>query len=247
MCTLPDTVVTLERALELKRAGLIAAAVGLDDVDPARHDELRGYPGSHDEAVRALRIFREAGIFTYVNVCATQRMVRSGDLSRYAELVKDLGVGFIQLLEPRPCGGYLNAPPGVLLTEDDRRQLLHFFRQMNTDRGYRDYPVVHYVAFAESPAQRGCMMGGLSHLCIDSRGNVNPCVFLPVTFGNIMEEDFETIYRRMRVAIPHPLHKECPSLQLQATLRHKMETESVMPVPHGMIETEWQEMFLDGP
>jgi MoaA/NifB/PqqE/SkfB family radical SAM enzyme len=89
------------------------------------------------------------------------------------------------------------------------------------------------------------MMGGLSHLCIDSRGNINPCVFLPVTFGNIMEEDFQSIYRRMRVATPHPLHKECPSRQLQATLRHKLETEDVIPVPHGMIEAEWQEMFRE--
>jgi len=237
--------VSMERAVELKRAGLIAAAVGLDDVDPARHDALRGCRGSHDEAVRALRIFRAAGIFTYVNVCATQRMVRSGDLRRYAELVRDLGVGFIQLLEPRPCGGYLNAPSGVLLTEDDRRRLVEFFLQMNTGKRYRRYPVVHYVAFAESPAQRGCMMGGLSHLCIDSRGNVNPCVFLPVTFGNIMEEDFQTIYRRMRKAIPHPLHKECPSLQLQSTLKNRVETEGAMPVPHRMIETEWQTMFQE--
>ena len=45
--------VTLERARELRRAGLIAAAVGLDDVDPARHDRLRGSAGSHQQAVRA--------------------------------------------------------------------------------------------------------------------------------------------------------------------------------------------------
>jgi hypothetical protein len=87
------------------------------------------------------------------------------------------------------------------------------------------------------------MMAGLSHLYIDSRGNVNPCVFLPVKFGNITEEDFEPIYRRMRCAIPRPLHVECPSLQLQATLRKTVSTDGGMPIPYPVIEDEWQAMF----
>jgi MoaA/NifB/PqqE/SkfB family radical SAM enzyme len=236
--------VTEDRAVRLKEAGLIAAAVGLDDVDPERHDELRGFRGAHHEAVSALRHFRKAGIFTYVNVCASPAMIRARDLWRYAELVKRLGVGFIQLLEPRPCGGYLQPREGVLLSKDERRQLVEFFRLMNTHRNCRDYPIVHYVAFAESPEQRGCMMGGLSHLYIDSRGNVNPCVFLPVTFGNIMNNDFGTIYARMRKAIPEPLHQECPSLQLQLTLNAHAHRNGGMPVEHRAVRKEWEEMFL---
>lgn len=235
--------VTIERATLLKRAGLTAAAVGLDDVDPVRHDRLRGYEGAHDEAVKALQIFRSAGIFTYVNVCATPAMVRSGDLWRYAEFVGNLGVGFIQLLEPRPCGGYLHANDGSLLAPEDRLELEDFFHQVNTRRRYHNYPVVHYVAYAESPAQRGCMMGGLSHLYIDSRGNVNPCVFLPVSFGNVIEEDFEPIYRRVRAAIPRPLHKQCPSLQLQPVLIEQSRKSGEMPVAYHSIRAEWETMF----
>lgn len=235
--------VTAERAAALKAAGLTAAAVGLDDVDRTRHDHLRGHDGSYDDAVQALDIFREAGILTYVNVCATPELVRSGGHWRYAQFVRDLGVSFIQLLEPRPCGGYINAPTAALLTDRDRDQLVEFFRGLNGLTRYREYPIVHYVAYAESPAQRGCMMGGLSHMYIDSRGNVNPCVFLPVTFGNIMEEDFETIYGRMREAIPHPLHAECPSLQLNSTLRAKQAERLDMPVPYAAIKAEWHNMF----
>ncbi len=235
--------VTAERAIALKDAGVVAAAVGLDHADRTMHDELRGYKGSHNDAVLALRIFREAGILTYVNICATPEFVRSGGLWHYAEFVRDLGVGFIQLLEPRPCGGYINAPPDVLLTQDDRTQIVEFFRQINTRRRYRDYPIVHYVAYAESSAQCGCMMGGLSHMYIDSRGNVNPCVFLPVTFGNVVEEDFEAIYSRMREAIPRPLHRECPSLQLQSILKKRQAEDGGMPVPYQTIKDHWQAMF----
>ncbi len=235
--------VTLERAIALKEAGLTAAAVGLDTPDRSTHDMLRGREGSFEEAVSALRIFREAGILPYVNACATPGMVRSGGLWRYADLVKNLGGAFIQLLEPRPCGGYINAPAEMLLTPSDRAEAVRFFHAMNNQKEFRHYPMVHYVAYAESPAQRGCMMGGLSHMYIDSRGNVNPCVFLPVKFGNIIDEDFETIYGRMREAIPRPLHAECPSLQLHAVLKQKQSNGSGMPAAFEVLKPEWQAMF----
>jgi MoaA/NifB/PqqE/SkfB family radical SAM enzyme len=235
--------VTPERAAALRQAGLTWAAVGLDGPDRTLHDTVRGVEGAFDEAVRALRIFRSAGVLPYVNVCATPELVRNVGLWRYAEFAKEQGVAFIQLLEPRPCGGYINAPGEMFLTEEDRKQVAGFFCAINGQKKYRDYPMVHYVAYAESPARLGCMMGGLSHMYIDSRGNVNPCVFLPVTFGNIQEEDFEEIYGRMRKAIPRPLHAECPSLQLHATLRRKKAEDSLMPLPYSAVKNEWQNMF----
>ncbi len=235
--------VTPERARELHRAGLIAAAVGLDDVDPERHDILRGFRGSHQQAVRALKDFFEAGVFTYTNMCVTRELVRSGDLWRYFDLVKDLNVGMIEMLEPRPCGGFASRSNDALLTRDDRNTVMDFFLRGNTARTFKEYPLIYHVAFTEAPEQAGCMMGGLSHLAIDSKGNVNPCVFLPVTFGNILKDDFAVIYARMRRAIPRPLHKECPSLALAETLLQKGRGPEGFPIPHASIEKEWETMF----
>jgi MoaA/NifB/PqqE/SkfB family radical SAM enzyme len=235
--------VAFEKATMLKDAGLTAVAVGLDDVDELRHDALRGYRGSFRDAVNALMIFRDVGLFTYVNMCATKELIHSGDLWKYFDLVKSLDVGFIQMLEPRPCGGYLQNGNEVLLVDNDRKTLKRFFEDGNSKRQFRDYPIIYYVAHAESPEQAGCMMGGLFHFHIDSAGNVNPCVFLPVTFGNIMQEDFTTVFRRMRDAIPRPLHMECPSLQLGGILKEKLARGSRMPVPYPVIEKEWREML----
>jgi MoaA/NifB/PqqE/SkfB family radical SAM enzyme len=86
-------------------------------------------------------------------------------------------------------------------------------------------------------------MGGLSHLHIDSLGNVNPCALLPVTFGNILEEDFTAIYERMRKAIPHPLHKECPSITLGKVLEARSDGGRLSPVPFESVSQEWQALF----
>ena len=232
--------VTRKRARLLREAGLTAAAVGLDDVVEARHDRLRGRPGSYRQALQAVDWFREEGILPYLNMCLTRTLIRSGDLWRYLELAKKANVAFIQMLEPRPCGGFLGNAADVLLTEDDRAAVMRFFEATRDRRQYRNTPIVYYVAYTEPPRQMGCMMGGLSHFAIDGQGNVTPCVFLPVGFGNILSEEFETIYNRMRKAIPHPVRATCPSLLLGRTLMKEAVRGTAMPVPHEIIREEFE-------
>jgi len=235
--------VTAERALELNEAGLSASAIGLDDVNPKRHDTLRGFKESYKEALQAIIYFQEASVLTYINLCLTKDLIRSGDLRKYFELAKDFNVGAIRFLKPKPCGGYLFEDRGELFSEEDRRVTTEFFIEANEAKKYRDYPLISYEDYVEAPERLGCMMGGHTHFHIDSLGNVEPCVFLPVSFGNITEEDFLDIYKRMREAIPAPLHKQCPSIYLAEKIRARRNKGEVLPVPYRDIETEWQQML----
>jgi MoaA/NifB/PqqE/SkfB family radical SAM enzyme len=232
-----------EKALALKDAGLKAAAIGLDDVNPDRHDELRGYKGSYKEAIQAIKYFYEADVFTYLNLCLTKDLVRSGELWKYYELAKDLKAGGIRLLEPRPCGGYLSHKADNLFSENDRKVTTEFFLKSNRAKKYKDYPFVSYQAYLEDPSRLGCLMGGHTHFHIDSLGNVEPCVFLPISFGNIMEEDFSDIFKKMRKAIPHPLHKQCPGVSLAEKIKMKKNNGIPLPIPYREMEKEWQQMF----
>jgi MoaA/NifB/PqqE/SkfB family radical SAM enzyme len=231
---------TLGRARELKQAGLTAAAVGLDDVDPKRLDALRGRPGAFSEAVRSLGYFNQAGVLTYTNICLTAPLVRSGGLWEYYELVRDLNVGFVQILEPRPTGGYAGRDPDDLFSMSDRKAVQDFVRTGNGSRKYRNYPPLVYVADIESPENLGCIMGGLSHFSIDSTGNVIPCVFVPIGFGNILQEDIPTIFRRMRAAIPMPIRKGCASLLLKDVVAAGAET-----IQYTAVREKWGAALFD--
>lgn len=235
--------VTQEKALQLKNAGLTAAAIGLDDFNPIRHDNFRGYPGAYKEATQSLEHFRNAQIFTYTNMCLQKELVHSGNLWNYFKTIKDLQVGAVVLLEPKPCGGYLSKNADHLFSEQDRNTVTEFFKTANQKKEYKDYPLVSYMAYFESAQRFGCLMGGLSHFNINSLGDVQPCVFLPVSFGNILEEDFLNIYHRMRRAIPHPLRKQCPSVYLAKTIRAKKNQGIALPIPYSEIEPEWNQMF----
>lgn len=231
--------VTPDKAHALKKAGLHAAGVGLDDVDPGRNDAFRGYKGAHEQAIQAIGYFREAGIFPYVNTCLTKELVRSGDLHAYFELMKNLGVGIVRWLEPKPCGAYMNKNAPDLFSEEDRKVVTDLYIRANAGTSYKNFPLISYEAFAEAPENMGCMMAGHSHLYIDSMGNVEPCVFFPVTFGNILNEDFPIIFERMRKAVPEPLHVTCPSVQLNNPIKCKKDSGIPLPIPFEELTQEF--------
>jgi len=237
---------TPEKVAALLEAGLAGVGVGLDDFEPARHDALRGHEGAFQDAVRALRLFAEAGILTYVNACLSKALVRSGGLWRFYDLLSELGVGGVQLLEPKPCGGYANRQVETLFGPEDKEATLRFFEVSQRSKRHRRHPAVYYPAHMEAPGNLGCMMGGLSHLHIDGLGNVEPCVFVPVSFGNVNETSFTEIYRRMRAAIPRPVHARCPSLQLAERVGFGAERWQRLPVPFASVEGEWRRMIQEG-
>lgn len=229
---------TPERVKALARAGLVAAAVGLDDFEPSRHDAIRAHRGAFDDAVRAIRLFSEAGILTYVNACMTKGLVERDGLYHFYELLRALGVGALQLLEPRPCGGYATCALDTVYGPEERTAVREFFEATNRSPRYRRYPAVYFPALMEAPENLGCMGGGLSHLYIDSLGNVEPCVFLPVSFGNITREGFRTVYERMRQAMPRPT-PQCPSLHLAKTVGFTPDRQAQLPVAYESIREQW--------
>jgi MoaA/NifB/PqqE/SkfB family radical SAM enzyme len=233
---------TQKRVTDLARAGLAAAGVGLDHYDRHLCDAARGYEGAFDEALVALTLFREAGLLTYVNVCLSRPLMKGGGLWRLYDLAHALGVGAVQLLEPKPCGGFSGRDPQGLFGAAEKRAALEFFETANRKRRYGRHPAVYFPAFMEAPENLGCMMGGLSHLYVDSLGNVEPCLFLPVSFGNVLSEDFSAIYARMRAEIPRPLHRPCPSFELAATVGFDPRGRGGLPIAHASIQEEWHRL-----
>ena len=230
---------TAKKVQAFKEAGLKAAAISFDDHSPRRFEWKRN-KGSYQPAVDALRMFNEAGVMTYVNLLATKELIYSEELYEYYEFVKELNVSFIQLLEPKPCGKYLSKYANALLNAEEREILLEFTKQTDTNDKYKDGPIVYNVSHIHSANQAGCM-AGLSRFYIDSAGNVDPCMFLPISFGNIMEERFEQIFNNMREIAQHTSRSGCRSLRMADVLRKYPAKDR--PIPFDDIEADWVEKF----
>jgi MoaA/NifB/PqqE/SkfB family radical SAM enzyme len=236
--------ITKEKVKSLKDAGLTAAGIGLDDYRSEMHNKIRGN-NSFDDAVNALKLFNEAGILTYVNFTPGREIMNLDDLLNYLSFVKSLNVSLVELLEPRPCGGFINYNIEKFFNKSDKNLLYEFTVKANTEKKYKNHPLVYYLAHIEGKDKMGCMMGGLSHFYIDSTGNVNPCVFMPVTFGNIMSEDFNEIFKKMRSIINKPVHSECPSILMSETIKSKVLDNEVIPVPFTSICEDWEKILIN--
>jgi len=191
--------VTPESARKLKSAGLTGIVISLDHFDPARHNAFRGHPLAYEWALRGVRSALDAGLVTALSLCATRSFTTEENLMQYAELAKNLGVAFIQVLEPRAEGHY--AGKDVELPESQRELLDAFFLKMNHDPSYEDYPIVNYHGYVQH--RFGCLLAGDRSIYVDTDGDMLACPFCRAKGGSALGKDFDQALERIRTSGCH--------------------------------------------
>ncbi|GEO09825.1 radical SAM protein [Segetibacter aerophilus] len=171
---------TRENLSQLKQAGLKGIVVSIDHHLSELHDLFRRKAGSFDAALKAIHYAQELQLATAISVCVTKSFLDGGHLWPYAEFAKDLGVEFVQLLEPRNIGNYKDQD--VLLDEKHILLLEDFFKSINHSRDTKSYPTFSYHGFHQR--RIGCFAGSRS-MYIDSAGNVHSCPFCHTAAYNI--------------------------------------------------------------
>jgi MoaA/NifB/PqqE/SkfB family radical SAM enzyme len=157
----------------LKNAGCKGIIVSIDHYVPQLHSKFRGHPEIFDSAVEGVKASLNAGMLTALSVCTTMEFIDGWHLLPYMKFAKELGVHFVQVLEPRALGHY--SGKGESLTDEHIEQLEDFFRIMNHKAAYKNYPTVMYHGYHHRRV--GCYSGSRS-LYIDSAGDVHACPFL---------------------------------------------------------------------
>lgn len=185
-CTL-----TPRMATSLKRAGLFSVCVSLDHWREEIHDRGRNYPGAFRAALRAIRIFLDAGLHTGASAVLSRQMIVSGECREFLAFLEGLGVHEAWLSEVKP-----SAPAfwdeGVVVGEPERRMLREMQDCYNSDGTM----TVNYLGHFECGEHFGCNAGH-KMVYIDPFGEVAPCVFTPITFGNIRDRSLREIWGEM--------------------------------------------------
>ena len=173
---------TAARAAALRRAGLFSVAVSLDHWREDIHDAARGYPGAFRDALRALEIFgKTPGLHTSVSAVLSRDMIQRGETAEFLQFLEGTGVDEAWLSEVKPSAApFWNED--VLASGEERRRLIALQDEYN--RAGR--MTVNYLGHFEGPAHFGCN-AGRRMVYVDAFGDVSPCVFAPMTFGNVRE------------------------------------------------------------
>ena len=211
---------TQQRADELKNAGLFAIGISLDNNNEEEADSRRGCKGAFQTALLAIEYAKRAGLYVMLQTVADKEMIHDDRITDMVTFAEYLGVHEIRFLENLPAGRFSHVSADRILTQKDREKLRIFHRQMN--RFGRKRTKVTVFAHAESATLYGCG-AGTQHSYIDASGNLCPCDFVPLTFGNIKEKPIRKIWSAMNQLIGRPRDR-CMILELYKEINNLQRT-----------------------
>jgi len=193
------------RAKDLKDAGLFGVAVSFDSYIKEEHDLSRGFEGAFENALNAVKISKRFGFYTIAQIIIGKNNINS--VFEFLRFLKGIEVDEVRILEAYPCGGFIGNDK-LILDEDER----DFIRNVGFTANERfDLPKVVSYNLIESGKCFGCF-GGYNFVYVDANGELCPCDMTPLSFGNILEEDFESVWKRMKEVFSKP-NRECFALK----------------------------------
>jgi len=191
-CTL-----TRQLARDLKNAGLFSVSVSLDHWREAEHDQIRKYEGAFRTALEAIDIFKSiGGIHVGVSAVLSKNMLKQTVVEEYLDFLQGLGIHEAWLSETKPSlAAYWKRD--LVISQEEHSMLIRLQDQYNKNGDM----TVNYLGHFEDTRHFGCSAGH-KMVYVDAFGETSPCVFIPMTFGNVKEQSVKEIYRSMKEYFP---------------------------------------------
>jgi MoaA/NifB/PqqE/SkfB family radical SAM enzyme len=187
---------TEQLAGELKQAGLLYVSISLDACEEDEHDRIRGYKGAFRTALRAIEIFKSLGVHVSVSAVISREMLQGNQVQEFLKFLIGLGVHEAWLSETKPSvEAFWNK--AAVISEEDRLSLVSLQDKYNKEGKI----TVNYLGHFEGGEHFGCNAGH-KMVYIDAFGEVSPCVFTPMTFGNVRDKSLPAIFSGMKGHFP---------------------------------------------
>ncbi len=186
---------TFENAKRLKDAGLTGVVVSLDHFNPEMHNLFRGSKKSFQWVEAAVENAIANNLVTALSICVSNSFITQNNLMKYIELAKEMGVSFVQILEPKAVGHY--AGKDIILNKKSRDLLDDFYYSINFDKKYMNYPIVTYHGHYQR--QIGCFAAGNRNLYIDTDGDIHACPFCREKMGSALANNLDELLLRLQI------------------------------------------------
>jgi MoaA/NifB/PqqE/SkfB family radical SAM enzyme len=180
----------------LKEKGLTGVFISLDHFNPEEHNHFRKFKDAYHWVQEGVKNAIANNLVVALSVCVRNEFITEDNLLAYMENAKNMGVHFVQFLEPKPVGHYSNKD--VLLKEDKINILESFFLKMNFAKRYNSFPIICYHGYYQR--RQGCFSAGKRGIYIDTNGEMNACPFCHTKNGSVLSKSFEQNLDNMLVS-----------------------------------------------
>ena len=193
---------TPERARELKKCGLFSIGISLDSHDREVHNRNRSDEHAFDTALTALQNARNAGLYVMAQTVALKEHAGEDQLFKLFKLAGENGAHEVKMLEPILSGKLLEEEnlSQILYNAADRKNLIDIQHKANKRS---KFPKISTFAYTESEEKYGCG-AGTQHVYISANGDLYPCDFVPMAFGNVTENGVKVLWQEMNAVMGIP-------------------------------------------
>ncbi len=193
---------TDENVEKLADAGLYSLFVSIDNPIPEEHDRLRGMPGLFKSAINGLQKMKSKGVFVSLSSYATRSSTEKGMYKKTYKLAQKLGVHNLILFDCVPTGKMLKDTSEVL-TPEQREEIYQYSAEIFKQKKIPTLSSQSWQNSIEANlAGIGCVAANLQYY-VSAYGDISPCDFTPISFGNIRREPLKKIWKKM---IYHPAY-----------------------------------------
>ncbi len=193
---------TDENVDKLAKAGLYSLFVSIDSPLSEEHDRLRQTPGLFEAAVAGIKKIKSKGIFVGLSSYATRTATEKGMYRKLYKFAEKLGVHNVILFDGVPTGNMLK-DTSEMLTMEQRDEIREFSSKIFNQGKIPPLSSQSWQNSIEGYLGGiGCLAGNIQYY-ISAYGDVAPCDFTPLSFGNIRNQSLREIWKKM---VRHPAY-----------------------------------------
>ena len=208
----------------LAQAGLTALNISIDHPDPEKHDAYRKVKNLWEQAMAGGQRALEAGILAGISTYATHETLADGSVEKLINIAIERRFNEITIFDCIPSGRFLKNTE-LILTDEDRARIVALYDKYHEG----DYPIgVVAMCKVNSPEGAGCF-GAYSQFYMTAYGDINPCDFNPISFGNVRELPIQVLWSRMRSHPDFQIHHKTCRMQTPA-----YRAKYIDPLPDGV-------------
>jgi len=177
-----------DNVVKLKKAGLHHIFIRLESSNPEIHDKLSNYDGCFERAMEGINNCIREKLACTISTIALKEKIYNGDLEKIIDIGKRLKVTSIRVLYPTLAGNWTNERSQLLNAEEKARigKLLE-----------PDFIYLESTYSANKNIGRICPSLQKKFFYISPYGEIQPCPFVPLKFGNIRLEKLDNLLKKM--------------------------------------------------
>lgn len=179
------TLLNEERILKYKKAGVDIICTSVDSAVAQEHDAFRGVAGAYDRTFNAIHLAQKHGLKVVIVTTVSHENIHSDNLQALIALTAQMKILLIFSLAC-PAGRWSQEDEKILLTKEDIIYMNQLFLKHPHLR--RDFESNWFTP--------GCGAGN-EKLYFTSYGDVIPCPFIHISFGNVKTTPLKTIHDRL--------------------------------------------------